>query len=368
MTALPTDLTAWLDATATHLDTSNDAAAQILPRLADAGLFHIGVPVAFGGTGGDLIDAVAAITAVSARSLAAGFVFWGHRTFIEYLLQTPNTALRHELLPDLLSGRRAGATGLSNAMKFLSGIEELQIKAQQQADGTLRIDGKLPWVTNLRLGGFDVAAAIQGDGRQPAFVAVLSSDDAGLERSADLDLMAMRSTSTAALKFDNVRIAPDRILHIDAGEWLPKVRPAFLALQCAMSSGLARRALEEATARLNRERDVLTSSVSTLGAALRAAEAALRDGLTAHRFVEYPAQLFRLRIRLAEIAAEALQLELYASGGRAYLSVPGEGFQRRQREAAFLPIITPSIVQLKLALQLHEQPVADQPVAISATA
>ncbi len=368
MTTLPADLTAWLDAAAIRLDTSNDDAAEVLPRLADAGLFRIGVPAQHGGAGGDVNDAVAAIAAVSERSLAAGFVFWGHRTFIEYLLQTPNAALRERLLPDLLTGRRAGATGLSNAMKFLSGIEELQIRAAPQADGALRIDGKLPWVTNLRLGGFEVAAAIRGEGDEPAFVAVLSSDDVGLERSADLDLMAMRATSTAALTFDNVRIAPDRILHRDAGAWLPRVRPAFLALQCAMSSGLARRALDEAAARLNRERDVLTQPVTTLAAALRAAEAALRDGLNGHRFVEHPAQLFRLRIRLAEIAAEALQLELYASGGRAYLIGPGEGFQRRQREAAFLPIITPSIVQLKLALQLHEQPLDGQPAAESAIA
>ena len=46
------------------------------------------------GSGGDINDAVAAISAVSERSLAAGFVFWGHRTFIEYLLQSPNAALR----------------------------------------------------------------------------------------------------------------------------------------------------------------------------------------------------------------------------------------------------------------------------------
>jgi Acyl-CoA dehydrogenases len=113
MTTLPADLTAWLDETATHLDTSNDAAAEVLPRLADAGLFGIGVPVAYGGSGGDINDAVAAISSVSERSLAAGFVFWGHRTFIEYLLQTPNAALREKLAPELLAGRRAGATGLS---------------------------------------------------------------------------------------------------------------------------------------------------------------------------------------------------------------------------------------------------------------
>ena len=92
------DVTAWLDDTATHLDTSNDAAAQILPRLAEAGLFGIGVPVTYGGSGGDIDDAVGAISVVSERSLAAGFVFWGHRTFIEYLLQSPNAALRDKLL------------------------------------------------------------------------------------------------------------------------------------------------------------------------------------------------------------------------------------------------------------------------------
>ena len=75
---------------------------------------------------------------------------------------------------------------------------------------------------------------MQGDGNSPAFVASLSSDDVGLERSADLDLMAMRATNTAAVKINNVRIGADRILHHNASEWLPKVRPAFLGLQCAM--------------------------------------------------------------------------------------------------------------------------------------
>ncbi len=104
------------------------ARASILPRLADADVLRIGVPRAQGGLGGHINDAVGAIAAVSSHSLAAGFVFWGHRTLIEYLLQSPNERLRDRLLPDLLSGRRAGATGLSNAMKFLSGVEALEIQ------------------------------------------------------------------------------------------------------------------------------------------------------------------------------------------------------------------------------------------------
>ncbi len=355
MTSLPTDIGTWLDTAAHDLDTTSDNAAALLPELGRAGLFRIGVSASLGGSGGDVTDAVAAIAAVSERSLSAGFVFWGHRAFIEYLLQSPNELLRSKLLPGLLAGHRAGATGLSNAMKFLSGIEELQVKARK-SNSAIRINGQLPWVTNLQSSGFDVAAAVQGDDGNPAFVASLSSDDHGLERLPDLDLMAMRATSTAAIKIDDVRIGPERILHRNAHEWLPKVRPAFLGLQCAMAIGLARRSLAETKSKLNTVRDVLTTSVGDLAADLTIAEMQLRTGLLNSQFVEAPAPLFRLRIRLAEIAAEAVQLELSASGGKAYLSEPGKDFQRRLREVAFVPIITPSLVQLKTALAVHEQP------------
>ncbi|MEW6644886.1 MAG: acyl-CoA dehydrogenase family protein [Pseudomonadota bacterium] len=363
MTAtLPHELSVWLEANAAKLDTST-AGADVLPRLAEAGLFRVGVPSVLGGTGGDVRGAVEAIAAVSRLSLAAGFVFWGHRTFIEYLLQSPSAALRDKLLADLLAGRRAGATGLSNAMKFLSGLEQLQVRARR-ADLGFRIDGKLPWVTNLQPTGFDVAAAVEGNGHQPAFVISLASEDAGLTRSPDLDLMAMRATSTAAVGLDNVRIGTERILHPNASEWLPKVRPAFLGLQCAMAIGLARRALDEVRARLTGGRDILTAPTEALADDLAQVTAQLLADLPSDLFVERPAQLFRLRIRLAEIAADAVQLELSATGGKAYLSAPGEGFQRRLREVAFIPIITPSLVQLKTALDAHERP----PLAVGATA
>ncbi len=357
VTHLTSDLRAWLDASASRLDTTADIAAEVLPKLAEAGLFHIGVPAQSGGSGGNVTDAVAAIAEVSEHSLTAGFVFWGHRTFVEYLLQSPNADLRKALLPDLLAGRRGGATGLSNAMKFLSGIEELSVQAQRSGTA-LQLDGRLPWVTNLPVEGFHVAMAVKGADGAPAFIAALASDDPGLERSSDLDLMAMRGSNTAALKIGGVRIGEDRIIHPHAAEWLPKVRPAFLAMQCALSIGLARRALAEAVAKVSGDRDILSEPVVTLAAELAAAEAALSDGLSGIRFIEQPASLFRLRIRLAEIAVQAVQLELSASGGRVYLSEPGAGFQRRLREAAFIPVVTPSLVQLKLALRIQELPAA----------
>lgn len=350
----------WLDQAADALDTGagnrGDAGPEsIVPRLAAAGVFHAGVPVACGdvsvacGASGDVTQAVEAIAAVSERSMAAGFVFWGQRTFIEYLLQSPNQTLRERLLPDLLTGRVAGATGLSNAMKFLSGLEELQVTAQRDGDGYV-LDGRLHWVTNLRVQGFHLAAAVQHANGPGAFVASLADRDSGLTRSPDLDLMAMRATSTAAIRLEQVRIGPGEVLHPQAAIWLPQVRPAFLGMQCGMSIGLARRALAEARSYAGPSRHVLRDEIAELSTTLAAQERELNDGLRAERFHAAPARLFELRIGLADTAAQAVSLELQASGGRAYLSPHGDGFARRWREAAFVPVVTPSLVQLKAAL------------------
>jgi alkylation response protein AidB-like acyl-CoA dehydrogenase len=354
--ALDGDVAARLDELADGLDTGAVPPAVVLPLLADAGLPRVGVARELGGAGGDVVDAVRAIAEVSARSLSAGFVLWGHRTYVEYLLRSPNAALRDRLLPDLLAGRVAGATGLSNAMKFLAGLEELQVKAERDGAG-LRLDGKMPWVTNLRQEGFHVAAAVaRPDGG--AFIASLAHDDEGLARSPDLDLIAMRSTSTAAVALSSVRIGTDRIVHPDAQAWLPQIRPAFLGLQCGMSIGLARRCLDEAGALGGGGRGALREPLAELADRVTGLEAALAEGLRAGRFQADAAPLFQIRIALADAVAEAVSLELQASGGRSYLSGPGRGFARRWREAAFIPIVTPSLVQLKTALSEHRRSAA----------
>lgn len=345
-------LSHWLDAQAEALDLGHADPQSLLPQLASAGLFGIGVPEARGGAGGSLLDAVEAIAAVAGHSLTAAFVFWGQRAFIEYLLQSPNQALGERLLGELLDGRLAGATGLSNAMKFLSGIESLQVRATPADDGWT-LDGRLPWVTNLRKGHFVVAAAIEREGAAP-LVAAIPSASAGLARSDDLQLLGLQSSNTAALDFDGVALPREWLLHDDARRYLPQVRPAFLGLQCAMTIGLARRALEAVREHLGGSRSVLREEEERLRGELDGLVERLRAGLSSGEFASEPARLFRIRIGLAEGAAAAVQLELQASGGKAYLSRHGAAFARRWRESAFVPIVTPSLVQLRAELQRQE--------------
>lgn len=351
---LDPELSHWLETEAEALDLGHCDPQAVLSHLAAANVLRVGVDPALGGSGGTVVEALEAVASVASHSLASAFVFWGQRAFIEYVLQSPNKALGERLLPDLLSGQLAGATGLSNAMKFLSGVEALQVRARAEANGW-RLDGRLHWVTNLRKSGFVVAAAIDREEGGTPFVLAIPDALPGLQRSEDLQLMGLQSSNTAAIDLQGVQVGEEWLLHDNAKVFLPAVRPAFLGLQCAMAIGLARRSLAEAEAHLQGPRSGLIELLHEQRAALEGQVTALKTGLLDGRFLAQPAALFKIRIALAEATAHAVQFELQASGGKAYLSAYGSAFARRWRESAFVPIVTPSLVQLRAELQRQSQ-------------
>ena len=87
------------------------------------------------------------------------------------------------------------------------------------------------------------------------------------------------------------------------------------------------------------------------------AEAQLQEGLRGKSFERSPAKLFELRIGLAahHCGSRAALNSRSPAAGRISPS-PVKAFQRRLREVAFIPIITPSLVQLKTALDARQQP------------
>ncbi|CAG4904156.1 acyl-CoA dehydrogenase family protein [Paraburkholderia saeva] len=358
LVAIAPEPAAWLDTHAEALDAQQELAREILPQLAGAGLFRIGVPANQGGLDGTTVDAIEAIASVAGHSLTAAFVFWGQRTFIEYLLHSPNEALRERWLPALLRGDLAGATGLSNAMKYLSAIEPLQMHATRRSGDSSSagwtLNGKLPWITNLRREGFLAAAAFDHIEGGPPSIFAIPHDAVGVARSDDLDLVALRSSNTAALALDGAVLDASWQITADAPAFLARVRPAFLGLQCGLSTGLARRALAAIEAASPAARAAVEDEVRPLARELDSLTRRLLDGVQHGTFLSTPAALFEVRIGLAAVVDQAVRLEVVTAGGRGYLRDQG-GTARRTREAAFVPIVTPSIVQLKNQLAQHRQ-------------
>lgn len=307
MVRMDESLAAWLDAHADSLDADTLHADALPARLARAGLFAAAVPEGEGGDGRALNAAVDVVAGLAEHSLSAAFVYWAQRAVIACLLASPNRDLVRRLVPDLVHGRLAGAPGLSNAMKFLGGLDRLRITGTAAPDG-MRLNGTVAWATNLSRQGFLAAIAVGGEhGDNPAVFA-LPHDARGVMREPDLDLLALRGTNTAALRLDEVVLDASWQIHPQARVFLPSIRPVFVGLQCGLGLGLAR-------------------------ASLRAARAAL--------------DLLTLRLRMVDIAAAAVALELQALGGRALLRAESGGYARRAREAAFLAVVTPTVAHLK---------------------
>jgi alkylation response protein AidB-like acyl-CoA dehydrogenase len=346
MTMLDESLTSWLQERAETLDADAGLAGALLPRLASAQLFKTGVPASAGGDGASPSAAIGVVADLARCSMSAAFVFWAQRALVECVLASPNRALAQRLMPSLLAGELAGAPGLSNAMKSMGGLDQLQTRFMPDAHG-FTLHGRVSWATNLQRQGFVLALAAGNlDGTDTSVFAVPSDAD-GLTREPDLDLTGLRGTSTAALHLAGVRLGEDWRLHPQAKVFLPTVRPMFVGMQCGLGLGLARASLHSARAALGDGPSVLLGELEALEAQVHDLWEALSTGVDSGRLRERPPELLDLRLRMVEIASAAVQLELQALGGRAYLRGESGGFARRWREAAFLTIVTPTLAQLK---------------------
>ena len=346
MVRMDESLLAWLDGHADNLDSDTLHADALPSRLAQAGLFAMGVPESEGGDGRALSAAVDVVAGLAEHSLSAAFVYRAQRAVIACLLASPNRDLVRRLVPDLLRGRLAAAPGLSNAMKFLGGLDRLRITGAAAPDG-MRLNGTVAWATNLRRQGFVAAIAVGDEHGDNPSVFALPHDVHGVAREPDLDLLALRGTNTAAIKLDDVVPDASWQIHPQARVFLPSIRPAFVGLQCGLGIGLARASLGAARAALDGAPSILSGEIDALDADIAASRQTLCAGLDDDSLRERPRDLLTLRLRMVDIAAAAVALELQALGGRALLRAESGGYARRAREAAFLTVVTPTVAHLK---------------------
>jgi len=339
-------LAVWLKQHAEALNAGEvEASLALLQQLGKADVFRQGVPEQFGGLGNTLQDAIETISQIAEYSVTAAFVSWSQRTYIEYLLTAKADVLDKFRFDELLAGKYAGATGLSNAMKFLSGLEPLQVQAEVVEDGW-KLNGKLPWVTNFHPAGFTVAVA--ADSSQGPLLFLVPSNRAGFDRRPNLELIGLKGSSTAAAILTDTIVSQDELLSAQATQYLTAIRPAFLGLQCALSIGLIKRSVQQVIA--NKHSSLVNDQVQFIQELLEENLAALFTGLESGQFVTQARRLFEIRIVLSELTQHAIQLELCSTGGKCYLTPFEDGFTRRLKESAFIPIVTPSVLQLKTEL------------------
>lgn len=183
MTYLSKEFTDWLEANTEAIDQETGGAAdELLTRIAAEGVFKIGLSPELGGSGGEYQDVIDALSELASYSLSAAFIAWGQRTFIENIIASENSYLRETWLSDLLTGKLAAGTGLSNAVKYFSDIEELNVKIVEK-NGKLYLRGRLPWVTNIRSDNFIAVFAAGYEKENKTSIILAVPQTAGVELS-----------------------------------------------------------------------------------------------------------------------------------------------------------------------------------------
>lgn len=314
----------------------------------------------YGGSALGLSAQIRVLSAVGAECGATAFMGWCQSACAWYLRQSSNTGLRARYLPDILSGRQLAGTGMSNTVKHLAGIEKHLLQAQV-VDGGYRINGVLPWVSNLGAHHVFAATAQLPDGRYVMFMA--GGQTTGVSLKPCAEFCALEGTGTLNVRFDNVWIPHDEVLAEpdEFKAYIQRIKSGFILLQMGIGAGVIEGCL-------NVIRQSNIGAVAEVNAFLDDSEASLRaelndivartlplaDAVDAGAISEEQRlQVLKLRLAASELALRAAQSAALHAGAKGYQV--RHAAQRRTREAMFVAIVTPAIKHLRKEIHALEQ-------------
>ena len=342
---------------------------SVLQQLGEAGALKAHMA---GGADGqrpaDYSLAIRAIAEVSRVCGATGFMVWCHDVCGVYMEQSGNPALMGERLARHNSGETLGATGMSNPMKTFAGIETFLLHARK-VEGGWRVNGTLPWVSNLgpdhyfgAVADVETAPDSLGSAAKSEIMFMVQCGAEGVELRNCPSFSAMEGTNTWAVRLTEYFVGADLLIADPVRPFIGRIRAAFILLQTGMGLGVAQGAIdsmwtvERALGHVNEflddrpddlqgELDDLTTRIMQL------AKTPFGNDK------EFLIDVLDARAHASELALRAAQSALLHQGARGYLMT--SEVQRRVRESHFVAIVTPAIKHLRkeiARLSAEEQP------------
>ncbi|MBB4919615.1 acyl-CoA dehydrogenase family protein [Streptosporangium saharense] len=332
---------------------SADESAKRFPRevfttLGRSGLLGLPYPEEYGG-GAQPYEVYLQVI----EELAAGWLAVGLGLSVHTLSSFPVAAYgsaeqRAELLPELLGGELLGAYCLSEPQSG-SDAAALSTRAVRDADGYV-VDGVKAWITH---GGeadfYTLMARTSDDGSRGISCFHVPAGTEGLSFGVPERKMGMRSSPTAQVRFDGVRLAKDALV----GQEGEGFRVALAALDggrlgiAACAVGLAQAALDAAVSYAGERRQFGTRVVDFQGIGFMLADMATQVAAARALYLEAA----RLRDAGRPYGTQAAMAKLFATdacmkvttdavqifGGYGYV----EDFpvERYMREAKVLQIV-----------------------------
>lgn len=285
-----------------------------LVALADAGLFGVTAPTAYGGSDQPVAVIREIVEVLSGADASTWFVWTQHHTPVRTLVRSSNGALRDRWLQRLAAGRTVAGV----AFTHLRRPGPPAVRARRD-DGGWWLDGDLAWLTSWGLADVFLVGTVAGDDVVWMLIALAETEGVSVQA---LDLVAMRGTSTVSVHLQNVFVGDADVVLVESpDEWratdaerTADVSPAVFGVagEC-----VRRLADGDAAARFASEPDELRARAYALQDANGPREERIAARAQAHALA--------LRASAALVAAGA---------GRSMLA--GNPAQRLAREALFL--------------------------------
>lgn len=231
-----------------ELDESGEFPREILQDMAKADLFGIFVPEQYGGLGGGCFEIVLAMEQLAMGCVGIATSFAASALGIFPVILAGSEELKQQYLPDIATGRRWAAFGLTEAN---AGSDAAGIRTTAVEDGDCWVlNGTKQWITN---GGESqiysiVAITDPNKGARGASIFMVEERDPGFSYGKKENKMGIRASATRELVMRDCRIPKSRMVgrrgtgFITVMKTLDLSRPGIASL----GVGLAQAALDEA--------------------------------------------------------------------------------------------------------------------------
>ena len=285
---------------------------ELIQPLADLGFLGAMTPESFGGAGLTPLEFTILVEEISAVDPSVGLTLCAHNGLcLGHINRFASEDQKRRYLPDLCSGKKLGGWGLTEPG---SGSDAAGMQTSAKCDGSFWIlNGSKAFITHGSVGSTFVVMAVTGrsNGRNRISAFIVDSAMPGFSRGKSENKLGMRSSDTATLLFENVRVPAENLIGAE-GEGFAQAMEVLDGGRigiAALAIGLAQGAFE-ASVRYAKER----RQFGTPLAAHQAIQWKLADmatGIAASRLLTR--QAAELRRQGAPVTMAASQAKLFAS-------------------------------------------------------
>ncbi|WP_136660058.1 acyl-CoA dehydrogenase family protein [Nitratireductor sp. XY-223] len=187
---------------------------DIFPKMGDAGFFGITVPEEYGGVGMDLVTSGLLVQAFGRWNHALALSWVAHENLcLNNIYRNANEEQRRKYLPDLCSGRKIGALGLTEPGAGSDALGSMRTTARRDGDHYV-LNGTKIYITNGPVADVVLVYAKTDKERGAHGISafIVEKDFPGFEVAQKLEKMGYRGSQTAELVFNDCRVPAENRL------------------------------------------------------------------------------------------------------------------------------------------------------------